>query len=321
MSVNTPNPLPHFELLTLPNNKKPILNTHSTFEFVKKSPKVKVIHIGTIDHYYYGDQLINGYFLFKPAILSIIKCLKVRYKDVVIKYISLNQEDKEYFNNIKKQDILIWIGHRLKPNFHLLKKRGVYTIYYNPEPNTTIYASNEIWTYSKYLCKKYIKENPNKIIKFLPISFENNKNKLNYLLNNERKLIFLGSLDLRKEKKAKLLTDPNTKNDIIEVYNLWNDKDFNSFMNNKSHIFLNLTKDGTNALPSFRINKLLSHKSIIISEHTNKLDDKMYEDLLYFCDIDKIGKLYYELKNKTPVELQEIANQFYDRFKTKFSQI
>jgi hypothetical protein len=99
---------------------------------------------------------------------------------------------------------------------------------------------------------------------------------------------------------------------------LWNDSDFNNYISNKPSIYLNLTKKNTVALPSVRINKLLSHKCIIISEHTNDIDEEYYRDMIYFCNIDEIENVYRNLINKTNIELQYEADKIYEKFYNKF---
>ena len=103
-----------------------------------------------------------------------------------------------------------------------------------------------------------------------------------------------------------------------EVYNLWNDTDFNNYITNRPNIFLNLTKDGTVALPTVRINKLLSHRCIIISEHTNNADEEYYKDMIYFCDLSSIGSVYEKLINKSNDELVEESNRIYEKFYDTF---
>jgi hypothetical protein len=77
-------------------------------------------------------------------------------------------------------------------------------------------------------------------------------------------------------------------------------------------------KDDTIALPSARINKLLSHKCIIISEYTNEVDNELYKDLIYFCDISQIEDTYKKIISKSNIELQEEANIKYNLFYNKF---
>lgn len=131
------------------------------------------------------------------------------------------------------------------------------------------------------------------------------------------KLIFIGSLQFREHKYRRL--PDNLKKNLIIIQNIWNDTDYNKFISDKANIFLNLNKEGTAALPSVRINKLLSHKCIIISEHTNTIDDELYKDLIYFCHIKEIGTILNDLMQKTPDELQDISNRKYQIFCERFN--
>jgi hypothetical protein len=267
----------------------------------------KIIHI------WQGERHDNALkFMYKPIIISLQKIVKEIYPlveiDVKINYYN--------YNEIKPHDVLIWVGCINVPNFDYLKNRNIYTVYYNTEPLFDNMNSNEIWTYSKFMFHNYNKNN--NIIKFVPIICEYNIPFISYN-NNNMQLIFLGHLNYRIEKKNKLLNSSFIKNNLIEIYNIWNDDDYNNLITSKPNIYLNLLKSGTNALTSVRVNKLLSHKCIIISEHTNDLDDELYKDIIYFCDINNIENVFNELLNKSALELQEISNNIYENFSNKFN--
>lgn len=78
--------------------------------------------------------------------------------------------------------------------------------------------------------------------------------------------------------------------------------------------------DGTKSpiLPSIRINKLLSHKCIIISEHTNSKEEKLYKDFVYLKKIDEIGDFYKSFLTKSNTELEEIAENIHRKFLSIF---
>jgi len=270
-----------------------------------------------IIHIWQGERNDNALqFMYKPIILSCFKYLKYSNNDYIIDY-RINYNN---FNEIKPNEILIWVGCENIPNFDLLRNRGIYCIYYNTEPNIDKFNSNEIWTYSKYLFNSYNKYENTQIIKFIPIICEENVPNVSYinLINNNIKLTFIGLLAYRGDKKNILFQNSFIKNNLEEVYNLWNDTDFNNYISNKPNIYLNLTKKNTHALPSVRINKLLSHKCIIISEHTNDIDEEYYKGLIYFCNIHEIENVYRKLINKTNIELQQEADKIYEKFYNKF---
>jgi hypothetical protein len=276
---------------------------------IKKSKKI---------HIWYGetnDKIIK--YMYKPGVISIISILNeiFNYK------IEIDHRNDYYnFDEINKDDTIIWVGCVKIPNFNHLKEKGIYTIYYNTEPDLNNPGSDEIWTYSKYLFYKYNKNNNNQIIQFIPIICEENVPFISYnSKDNNMKLIFLGKLDYRPIKKIFLLTNSFLKENLLEIYNIWNDNDFNKLINEKPYIFLNILKLNTNILPSFRINKLLSHKCIIISEHTNKIDEELYNGLVYFCNINEIESVYKKIINKTNNERQIESNNKYNIFYNIFN--
>jgi hypothetical protein len=276
-----------------------------------------------IIHVWRGEREDNTfYFMCKPIEISILNLLKYKnemYNDIIIDY----KFDYTNFDEINPNDTLIWIGDQKKPDFNLLKERNIYTIFYNIEPNINKYDSNEVWTYSKYLFNKYEKNDENQIIKFVPIICEENIPSVPYeLTNTNMDLIFLGGFWARAEKHKKLLESPIMKENLKEVYNLWNDIDFNNYISKEPKIYLNLTKHMPDTedyvLPSVRINKLLSHKCIIISEYTNLIDEEYYKGMIYFYNLEEIPTIYQELINKTNIELKEISNDIYKQFYNKF---
>lgn len=288
-----------------------MLNHSYGFEYMEN----KVLHIqhDNIDSKL-NNKAIELSFMYKPIIDSIIQYIRHTTKNIKINYLPNHD-----FTNIQKEDILLWVGFIgiNSPNFTSLRINGTYVIYYNTEPTLFQCDSDETWTYSKLMFHKYSMEyHP---IKFIPVALEQTHYHLNYLSSSTLPLVFLGYLSLRLESCRQLFSYDNIKCNLLEVYELWSDHDYNQFMDGKSYILLNLCKpDKFPALASSRINKLLSHKCIIISEHTNEIDEALYKDLLYFCDITEISGLYEKLTHTPRKELQEIANRFYDLFKQRF---
>jgi len=271
----------------------------------------KIIHIWQGENDIYTNKLL---FMYKPVNSSIKQFLEYSNNNIQIDY----KSNYYNFDEINPNEILIWVGNIGIPDFESLNKRGIYTIYYNTEPDTEKFTSNEIWTYSKSLFDNYKKNNENQIIKFIPIIYEENIPSVDYnsINNHNIKLIFIGELSYRGDKKDIIFKSELLKNNIKEVNNLWNDDDYNNYIVNNPGIYLNLTKSGTNALPSVRINKLLSHKCIIISEHTNDIDEEYYKGIVYFCNINEIEDVYKKLINES--NLHNISNEIYQKFYDKF---
>ena len=254
-------------------------------------------------------------FMYKPIINSLLEFIKNNI-NIIVEYKYNNYDNEE----IQPNDILLWVGCENIPDFSYFKDKNIYTIYYNTEPDYANFNSDEIWTYSKYLLNNYTK-NENQIIRFFPIVCENTNHYIpyNFKNNDNIKLIFMGNLNYRHEKKGILFNNPIIKDNLIEIYNVWNDGDYNNLISNSPNIFLNLTKGNTVILPSVRINKLLSHKCIIISEHTNNIDEEFYKDIIYFCNINEIGNIYKILINKSAQELEIESNEKYKKFYNMFN--
>jgi len=275
-------------------------------------PKIKKIYL------WQGERQDNALqFMYKPVIISILEILEKEINNIIeidYRFNNLN------FDELEENDLLIWVGCENIPNFDILKKRNIYTIYYNTEPDFDQINTDEIWTYSKYLFDNYNKVHKNQIIKFVPIICEENVPVVPYHIEDDNiKLIFMGSLNYRPDKKDILMSKHLLKNNLEEVYNLWSDNDFNNFIKKKANIFLNLKKTNNIVLPSLRFNKLLSHKCIIISEHTNDIDEEFYKDIIYFCNVDEIEDVYKKLMNKTNIELQNEADEIYKKFYNRFN--
>jgi hypothetical protein len=255
--------------------------------------------------------------MFKPAILTVIKMVKCIYGENVEINFKINYNN---FDEILPNDILIWVGPEGLPDFDSLREKNIYTVYYNTEPYGGHFASDEIWTYSKYVYDHYEKSRENQVIKFVPIIAEELVPSVPYYLKKDNlKIIFIGLFSFRSAKEEKINnTTTLIKNNLVEKYDLWTDTDYNDFMSSAPNIFLSIGKYDSQVLPSVRINKLLSHKAIIISEHTNDIDEEYYDGMVYFCNIEEMDDIYRTLMNKTAEELQQEADDKYKRFYEKF---
>lgn len=256
-------------------------------------------------------------FMYKPVINSIINILKnyYTYNEInIILTVNLNE------NNLLKDDILILVGCNLiLPDFNNLKEKSIYTIYYNTEPDINELCTNEIWTYSKYAFTLYKKNHIHQIIRFIPIILETNVPFVPYHINSNLKLSFIGQFCARADYKKHILINSDLlKNNLEEINYLWNDIDYNNYISERPRIYLNLIKSMLPSLPTVRINKLLSHKCIIISEHTNYLDEEIYDGIIYFCYIEEIVNVYKNLIKKSNNELLEEAENKYNLFYNKF---
>jgi hypothetical protein len=251
------------------------------------------------------------HFMYAPVIYSLMKVLPLMYNNRTIEFKTTDHN----YESLLEGDILIWVGVYELPFSELRINRKIYTIYFNTEPFISELGSDEIWTYSLYMYNLY--KSYNKPLKFIPIICDESVPKTNYLKNNnDMRLTFIGSLMFDRREKEEIINSSGVK--INEVYNLWNENDYNQVIINNTHIYLNLTKGQTKALPAVRINKLLSHKCIIISEHTNPDDEELYKDLVFFKKLTEIGDFYNSLITMSNFELENIAESSYKKFISKF---
>lgn len=257
------------------------------------------------------------------------------YKPFVNTVSKLFSQSKFLYNNweninFNPNDIIIIIGSFFQPchiedliNF---KNKNLYIIIYWTEP--TLVDKNigqycdEIYLYSKGLFQLQQKHFDQQIIKFVPILKEDTTFFVNYLNKKKNiKLCFLGYMSVRSKKVNHILLGGKyfRKKIFIRKYDLFDENQYNMYIVNNTNIFLNVNKKNTNILPFCRICKLLSHKCLIISQHCNKEDEELFEDMVYFCSIDDIKKTFYNLSLKSPSELNDISNKNYIKFCDKFS--
>lgn len=283
-----------------------ILGTQVNETFVDRIETANRVHIWQGER---GDKTLR--FMYKPVMDSLNEILKNRPVNLQVDYYN--------FDEIQSNDVLIWVGDEKIPDFDALRSRGVYTVYYNTEPNYRMTSSDEIWTYSKYLWTHYKKANDSQTIRFVPIACEENAVSVPYKKGGEIDLLFLGVFIPRQDKVDRLMKNKTMQRHLKEVYNIWNDDEYNKMISRKANLYINLTKSNmAQALPSVRINKQLSHKCIIISEHTNDIDEELYKGLVIFCDLDEIPQKYTELASKSANDLQKMSESIYASFYERF---
>jgi len=264
-------------------------------------------------------------FMYDPLVFSAKCLLQQLYPKAIIDH---QAKIIHEWSEVKRGDTVVWIGCFRFPHDELkeLRERGVYTVYYNTEPAHCPCFTDEIWTYSKSLYEIHVQAYEGQIIKYMPIVCEegDEEHQVSFVPYSETapeklNLSFIGNFVFRKDKQDMLMKSEILARDLEEINNLWSDKDYNNFMAKKANIYLNVTKTHFPFLPTVRINKLLSHKCIIISERTNEIDDSFYSDMVIFTDLENIPAVYESLLKKTPEELQAMADGMYEKFFEKFT--
>jgi hypothetical protein len=266
----------------------------------------------------HGERWDNNlHFMYKPFV-DTIRTLFSSHPSLSIEYYHRAID----YERIEPEDVLIFIGIVDRPCFDFFNNKGIYTIYYNTEPDVDWHPCKEIWTYSKYAFEIYSKQN-GQLIKFVPILAQENVPLVPYHLSepNTMLFIFLGYLDFRPEKRNYLFQSDCLRENIREIYSLWNDTVFHEFISGKPYLYLNITKTGMDRpgiLPSVRINTLLSHKAIIISEHCSEIDESLYTGMVSFCSLEEIEGEFMKWRGKTGEELQMEADTRYELFQRAF---
>ena len=236
-------------------------------------------------------------------------------------------------NDIKENSIFVFVGivNLDSVPWKILKSKNIYNIYYQTEPISSIYIDTTyidvIWDYSFNNIEKYETMLNNTHIRYIPCAYSK-KEPINYKSKNHVKLIFFGKVFDDRISFWKYLKASSSllKNNLEEIYNIWNENVFENFLKKKFvGVFINIHKNQNihktldYPLESFRISKLLNSKILILSTRCNEKDEEMYRDLVTFCDTDQIENEYKLLLNMSPLKRQELADNRYNIFKNRFS--
>lgn len=272
------------------------------------------IHIRMGD---YDNNLLK--FMYEPFYTSIIKICK-------FKNFKYNFKINDYtYDEIIENDYFIYVGiYKVYDiDFLLLKNRGVKTIYFQSEPCPILTNDfDEIWDYSKKNIKINLSETK---LRYLPLICNKKLKKIYQKDSDNLKLLFIGGApprvpDSRPHKWSFLMSSDFLKDKLMSTYDVWNESDYENLISKDySSIFLNLNREGTTSLPSCRITKLLCHKALIISEPVDKEDMELYEDLVFFCDLNQIEEKFRYLLSLNKFERQQIADNIYEKFSERFS--
>lgn len=277
-------------------------------------------------HIWHGERNDNHIqFMYKPIVDNIVLLFNELNNIYPVKKINITINDYD-LSSINKYDIFIWIGNEkidMVP-FKELTVLDVYTIYFNTEPGNVscpYFEIDEIWTYSinNILITKY----PFKCkVKFffliLPITHET----ISYQNKSNLGLFHLGPLvkwniNRSREEKWNLLKKSEILKERLHIIdNVWTDEAFNLLLNNNNFgIIINIHKKGCNSLESVRINKLLNHKLIIISEHCCLEEEYLYKNLVFFCNINQVELIFKRLIQLSKLKIQLLSDYIYQQFR------
>ena len=173
-----------------------------------------------------------------------------------------------------------------------------------------------VWDYSqeniKYLEKTYNLKN----LFYVPVLYSPTLQTItSFKINKPIDILFLGSLNKRRENIIKKLQ--MNKNYIIEVgnYNIWNEK--RDYLVDRSKIVLNIHYYENSILETTRISYLLANKAFVISESgRDKILNNQMEGLIIFSSYNNlVDTCSNYLKN--PELCLQIAENGYNQFKQK----
>ena len=187
-------------------------------------------------------------YMYYPMYESLIQIFKNLNNEVYFQINNIN-----YLKITESYNIFIYVGiyEVEKVQFKYLKDNGIYTIYYQSEPDIILFNEIneicEIYDYSKY---NILNNNINTIKKYIPLICDINLYKMKQKDSENLKLIFLGGSppefpDSRPNKFKFLMSSVYLKENLISLYNIWNEKDFEKLLlNDYSSIFLNINREG-----------------------------------------------------------------------------
>ena len=230
--------------------------------------------------------------------------------------------------------ILIWLGWGRKGRYgrnrrvpwKALGGRGVYRIYYQSEPVTSLVYTkdevDEVWDFSWHNIDKVSTHENAPILRYVPIAFLREA-PLIKRFGDVPKLVFFGNAKWRpcwSDVKAMMGAD------LMSRYNVWNDQDYEDFLGNDYiGIFLNLHKDCGNASVAnpvtWRNPKLLSSGGLVISERCYGKDELEFKGLIDFVERADIPIMFEQYVRMAPSERLRLGLSRREAFAERFDAV
>ena len=208
----------------------------------------------------------------------------------------------------------------------VLGARGVYRIYYQSEPVTSLVYTkdevDEVWDFSWHNIDKVSTQKDAPLLRYVPIAFLREA-PLIKRFGDVPKLVFFGNAKWRpcwSEVKAMMGAD------LMSRYNVWNDQDYGDFLRNDYiGIFLNLHKDCSNATVAnpvtWRNPKLLSSGGLIISERCYGKDEIEFKGLIDFVERADIPIMFEQYVRMAPSERLRLGLSRREAFAKRFDAV
>ena len=230
--------------------------------------------------------------------------------------------------------LFIWLGWGRKGRYgrnrqvpwKALGDRGVYRIYYQSEPVTTLVYTkedvDEIWDFSWHNIDKVKTEQDAPILRYVPIAFLAHAPTIQQF-GDIPKLVFFGNSKWRpcwSEIKGMI------GDDLISKYDVWNDESYGDFLRaDYIGIFLNLHKDCGNvsvANPvTWRNPKILSSGGLVISERCYGKDEIEFKGLMDFVERADIPIMFEQYVRMAPSERLRLGLSRREAFAKRFDAV
>ena len=238
------------------------------------------------------------------------------------------------FSSIPTGSIFIWLGWGRKGRYGRNRRvpwkglggRGVYRIYYQSEPVTSLVFTkdevDEVWDFSWHNIDKVSTQEDAPLLRYVPIAFLREA-PLIKRFGDVPKLVFFGNAKWRpcwSEVKAMMGAD------LVSTYNIWNDQEYEDFLRNDYiGIFLNLHKDCSNATVAnpvtWRNPKLLSSGGLIISERCYGKDEVEFKGLIDFVERADIPIVFEQYVRMAPSERLRLGMKRREAFARRFDAV
>ena len=227
--------------------------------------------------------------------------------------------------------LFIWLGWGRKGRYgrnrqvpwKVLGGRGIYRVYYQSEPVTTLVYTkedvDEIWDFSWHNIDKVSTAKDAPILRYVPIAFLAHAPTIKRF-GDVPKLVFFGNSKWRpcwSEVKAMI------GDDLISRYDVWNDESYGDFLRaDYIGIFLNLHKDCSNetvANPvTWRNPKILSSGGLVISERCYGKDEVEFKGLMDFVERADIPIMFEQYVRMSPSERLRLGLSRREAFARRF---
>jgi len=226
----------------------------------------------------------------------------------------------------RKGDIFIWIGHpgSYSVGFKSLQKRGVHTVFFQPEPMSNCIkaalmpGASEVWTYSWRNIEQCAPPDKSFVQRYVPSGFLQHIPQTVHPAQSPPPTLF-GDPKWRKEC-YNLLQRQLGRAKMRTIYNVWNSTAFQSFIQQNSLFFhLHKTCEQAGPVTAARMSNILSAGAIVISMSSYPKDAKEFDGLIIFASLEKMHRVYANISSLSSKERSEMGNKLRGAYARRFA--